>query len=93
HTDWESVPDWHDIGYPVVECRADGTFLVGKPPATGGLVNTATVGEQVLYEIGDPATYLLPDVTCDFTQVTLRQAAPDLVEVSGARGRAPGHAY
>src|SRR4030095_10040933 len=36
HTDWESVPDWHDIGYPVVECRADGTFLVGKPPATGG---------------------------------------------------------
>lgn len=93
HTDWESVPDWHDIGYPVVECRADGTFLVGKPPATGGLVNTATVGEQVLYEIGDPATYLLPDVTCDFTQVNLRQAAPDLVEVSGARGRAPGKAY
>ncbi|WP_454765901.1 acyclic terpene utilization AtuA family protein [Cupriavidus campinensis] len=93
HTDWESVPDWHNIGYPVVECRADGTFLIGKPPATGGLVNIATVGEQVLYEIGDPGAYLLPDVTCDFTEVALRQAGPDLVEVSGARGRAPNNAY
>ncbi|MEC3766115.1 acyclic terpene utilization AtuA family protein [Cupriavidus sp. SS-3] len=93
HTDWEQVPDWPNIGYPVLECRADGSFLVGKPPATGGLVSTATVGEQVLYEIGDPAAYLLPDVTCDFTQVTLRQAGPDLVEVRGARGRAPSHCY
>ncbi|WP_237717004.1 acyclic terpene utilization AtuA family protein [Cupriavidus basilensis] len=93
HTDWESVPDWPNIGYPVVACRADGSFLVGKPPATGGLVSIATVGEQILYEIGDPAAYLLPDVTCDFTQVTLAQAGPDLVEVSGARGRAPGGAY
>jgi len=93
HTDWESVPDWPNIGYPVVECRADGTFLVDKPPATGGLVNTATVGEQVLYEIGDPSAYLLPDVTCDFTHVKLRQAGQDLVEVCGARGRAPGGAY
>ncbi|MDK3024056.1 DUF1446 domain-containing protein [Cupriavidus taiwanensis] len=93
HTDWEQVPDWPNIGYPVVECRADGSFLVGKPPATGGLVTTATVGEQVLYEIGDPSAYLLPDVTCDFTQVALRQAGPDLVEVRGARGRAPGHCY
>ncbi|WP_432262297.1 acyclic terpene utilization AtuA family protein [Cupriavidus sp. TMH.W2] len=93
HTDWEQVPDWPNIGYPVVECRADGSFLVGKPPATGGLVSTATVGEQVLYEIGDPAAYRLPDVTCDFTQVALRQAGPDLVEVRGARGRAPGNCY
>lgn len=93
HTDWEQVPDWPNIGYPVVECRADGSFLVGKPPATGGLVSTATVGEQVLYEIGDPAAYLLPDVTCDFTHVALRQAGPDLVEVRGARGRAPGNCY
>ncbi|CAJ95779.1 Terpene utilization protein AtuA [Cupriavidus necator] len=93
HTDWEQVPDWPNIGYPVVECRADGSFLVGKPPATGGLVTTATVGEQVLYEIGDPSAYLLPDVTCDFTQVALRQAGPDLVEVRGARGRAPGNCY
>ncbi|NUT15913.1 MAG: DUF1446 domain-containing protein [Cupriavidus sp.] len=93
HTDWEQVPDWPNIGYPVVECRADGSFVVAKPPTTGGLVSTATVGEQVLYEIGDPAAYLLPDVTCDFTQVTLRQSGPDEVEVHGARGRAPGPCY
>lgn len=93
HTDWEQVPDWANIGYPVVTCRADGTFLVGKPPGTGGLVSPATVGEQMLYEIGDPAAYLLPDVICDFTGVTLRQAGPDLVEVQGAKGRPPTASY
>ncbi|MCO5120274.1 MAG: DUF1446 domain-containing protein [Burkholderiaceae bacterium] len=93
HTDWEQVPDWADIGYPVVECRADGSFTVGKPPDTGGLVSTATVGEQILYEIGDPAAYILPDVVCDFTQVRLRQLGPDLVELAGARGRAPTDTY
>lgn len=93
HTDWASVPDWPNIGYPVVDCRADGTFVVGKPPATGGLVNTATVGEQILYEIGDPSAYLLPDVTCDFTHVELRQVGLDLVEVRGARGHAPDDTY
>lgn len=93
HTDWERVPDWAGIGYPVIDCAADGSFVVGKPPGTGGLVSTATVGEQLLYEIGDPAAYLLPDVTCDFTAVRLRQLGPDAVEVSGARGRAPGPQY
>ena len=93
HTDWDHVPDWANIGYPVVECSADGSFRVGKPEGTGGRVSPATLGEQVLYEIGDPRAYLLPDVTCDFAQVRLAQAGPDLVEVSGARGRAPGSAY
>ncbi len=93
HTDWESVPDWAHIGYPVIECHADGRFVVGKPPGTGGLVNTAVVAEQMLYEIGDPRRYLLPDVSCDFTAVTMREAGEQRVEVRGARGIAPGPAY
>jgi hypothetical protein len=93
HTDWESVPDWAHIGYPVLECRADGSFVVGKPPATGGLVSTAVVAEQMLYEIGDPARYLLPDVTCDFTGVVLAQVGEHRVEVRGARGLPPGPQY
>lgn len=93
HTDWQDVPDWAHIGYPVIECSANGSFIVGKPPATGGLVNTAVVAEQMLYEIGDPRRYLLPDVTCDFSQVRLRQAGEHRVEVQGARGLPPGPAY
>ncbi|MCT7326374.1 acyclic terpene utilization AtuA family protein [Ralstonia mojiangensis] len=93
HTDWEAVPDWAHSGYPIAECRADGSFIVTKPDGTGGLVTPATVGEQLLYEIGDPARYVLPDVVCDFTQVTMTQAGEHGVEVRGARGLAPTPDY
>jgi hypothetical protein len=93
HTDWEKVPDWGNIGYPVATCRADGSFTVSKPPGTGGLVSAATVSEQLLYEIGDPRSYIVPDVICDLTQVIIKPSGPDKVVVRGARGRAPTPYY
>jgi hypothetical protein len=92
-TDWERVPDWHNIGYPIADCGADGSFIVSKPAGTGGLIEPGVIAEQSLYEIGDPAAYLLPDVAADFSQVRLTQLGPDQVLVEGARGRAPTAQY
>ncbi len=93
HTDWEQVPDWANIGYPVIECRSDGGFVVTKPENTGGLVTVATVGEQMLYEIGDPQAYLLPDVVCDFSEVKIEQLEENRVMVSGTSGKPPTESY
>jgi len=91
-TDWELAGDVSEIGYPIAEVRADGGFVTTKPAGTTGLVSVGTVSEQMLYEIGDPQAYLLPDVTCDFSEVTLTQIGPNRVEVSPAKGRAaPTH--
>jgi hypothetical protein len=85
-TDWQEVPGWDDMGMPIVEVAQDGSFIMTKTADTGGLVVPASVGEQMLYEIGDPQRYVLPDVICDWSQVTLDQAGPDRVLVKGARG-------
>jgi len=87
-TDWRSVP-MDNVGYPIVEVDGDGSFVVTKHAGTGGRVSRHTVVEQLLYEIGDPAAYLTPDVSVDFRDVTVRNEGADRVRVSCARGTPP----
>jgi hypothetical protein len=87
--DWRSIPDLADVGYPIVEGNADGTFVVTKHAGTGGRVSVPSVSEQLVYEMGDPRSYITPDVVADFTSIQLSQDGPDRVRVHGIRGRAP----
>ncbi|NRB33649.1 MAG: DUF1446 domain-containing protein [Rhodobacteraceae bacterium] len=88
-TDWEDVPDRARISYPIAQVRADGSCVISAAPDADALVIPLSVGEQMLYEIGDPQAYDLPDVSCDFSNVSLRALTDKQVEVSGATGRAP----
>jgi len=92
-TDWDEVPGWDNMGYPIAVCQQDGSFEIIKPPNTGGLLTPATVAEQIVYEIDDPASYRLPDVTADFASVTVEPGSLGGVRVVGACGREPGAHY
>lgn len=92
-TDWEEASDIANIGYPIAEIGADGAFAVTKPQNTGGVVNVGSVAEQMLYEIGDPQSYILPDVVCDFSEVAITQDGDNRVRVSPARGRPAPDTY
>ncbi|MEM6784805.1 MAG: acyclic terpene utilization AtuA family protein, partial [Bacteroidota bacterium] len=85
-TDWQTVPDLYDVGFPIVEAAPDGTFVVTKHEDTGGLVSRQTVAEQLLYEIGDPTDYITPDCIADFTSIHLEDLGPNRVRVHGIRG-------
>src|SRR5262249_8549524 len=78
---YQEASDLAAVGYPIAEIDPSGSFRITKPPATGGAVNLETITEQLLYEVGDPAAYLTPDVVADFTSVRLREAGKDVVDV------------
>ena len=85
--DWKSVPDLAHIGFPIAEAGPDGTVVITKHDRTGGLVSSASVKEQLVYEIGDPKNYITPDCIADFTTIQLKDTSLDRVEVSGVKGK------
>jgi hypothetical protein len=85
--DWRSIPDLANVGYPIAEANPDGPFFITKHPGTGGGVSVQSVAEQLVYEMGDPRSYITPDVVADFTSIQLEQAGPDRVRVFGIKGR------
>ncbi len=85
--EWRTIPDLANVGYPIAEATADGSFTVTKHPGTGGRISVPSVTEQLVYEMGDPTAYITPDVIADFTTIRLAQDGTDRVRVSGIRGR------
>ena len=93
-TDWREVADGLEtIGYPIAKISSNGEISISKPGNTGGIVSVGTVAEQMLYEIGDPQNYILPDVVCDFSNVKITQQTTDTVHVNGAIGGVPTNTY
>lgn len=93
-TDWALIaPSLETIGYPICTVTADGMIVITKPEGTGGLVSTGTIAEQMLYEISDPQAYIVPDVVCDFSQVTVQKIGENRVRLTGAGGYPPPGNY
>jgi len=85
-TDWQKVPRWDNMGYPIVEMDQSGAFTVYKHENTGGLISIDTIREQLVYEMGNPDQYISPDVVADFTHLKLEELDTNKVLVSGAKG-------
>jgi Acyclic terpene utilisation family protein AtuA len=85
-TDWQEVPSFHNIGYPIIEMQPSGEFHVTKHPRTGGLVSEKSVKEQLVYEMGNPAQYISPDVVAFFDTICVSQEKPNRVKITGVRG-------
>ena len=90
---WQDVPDLADVGYPIIEMQPNGEFCITKHENTGGLVNRETVGEQVLYEMGDPNHYISPDVCVDFTSFKLNDLGDNKVAITNVVGFTPTDTY
>src|SRR5258708_4826913 len=85
--DWQTIPNLSDVGYPIIEANADGTFVITKHAGTGGRITVASVKEQLVYEMGDPKSYITPDCVADFTTIQLAQDGADRVRFTGIKGR------
>ena len=86
---YKDVPDLANVGFPIAEVNEDGSFVITKPDGTGGLVNKATVTEQLLYETHNPSSYLVPDVTADMSALSLENDGVNRILVKGANGKEP----
>ncbi len=84
--EWQSIPDMANIGFPIIEASPNGEFIVTKHDGTGGRVNIQSVKEQLLYEMGDPHSYITPDVVADFASINLEPAGENRVKVLGITG-------
>ena len=91
--DWQNIPDMANIGFPIIEASPNGEFVVTKHDGTGGRVNIQSVKEQLLYEMGDPHSYITPDVVADFATIQLADGGPDRVKVSGIKGHSKTDFY
>jgi len=90
---WQDVPNLAEVGYPIIEMHPDGEFCITKHEKSGGLINRETIGEQVLYEMGDPSCYISPDVCVDFTSFNINDLGDNKVSISNVAGLPPTDSY